>query len=565
DAPIGPSLPNWSRLFFPRRDAEAQLLVPGFKSAPELWAADCAGWEERLEGLARRCLRARLRGASPGASSSATGLKLRLLRVAHGRPKREPRRCGPQCLALLLQDVRRVVASSNPEEAAAAALCFHLLLLRQEVDASTPKKASGPLLRRLGSLWQATLALRWAPLLAAGWPVFGLLQQLVDAWPRQLRFARLTNVSADCVLAEGPSPLKAAAGDILAQLNEGGLSVPGVLEPAPCGWVESFARRLLSAWAVYHDNSFWYRVFDLRKRYFKLLPETPGFEMVLEGARLGVLRLFTAQRPGLIAAEMLRSGWNAWDVLGSLEVFFLFRSYGILKEILPPEPTIIEGGANDGIHVANWMDHWPKARVLAFEPDPTCFSQLQRNLGSRLLSARTGSQLFNRALAGSVGTQKLLLRGENHSKSAVNMLHEPSEWYLQNFPEITWAPQSVAVRTTTLDALRAEGLQAVDYIELDVQCSEYEVLKPSVKILPTATVLQLETCISPGMCKGTPFWPELDAMLKTKGFSLLATDVRPDSLGDPEELCFDVYYANLAREPTAALAALEVAMDLDEF
>ena len=62
DAPIGPSLPNWSRLFFPRRDAEAQLLVPGFKSAPELWAADCAGWEERLEGLARRCLRARLRG-----------------------------------------------------------------------------------------------------------------------------------------------------------------------------------------------------------------------------------------------------------------------------------------------------------------------------------------------------------------------------------------------------------------------------------------------------------------------------------------------------------------------
>ena len=31
-----------------------------------------------------------------------------------------------------------------------------------------------------------------------------------------------------------------------------------------------------------------------------------------------------------------------------------------------------------------------------------------------------------------------------------------------------------------------------------------------------------------------------------------------------EELCFDVYYANLAREPTAALAALEVAMDLDE-
>ena len=27
--------------------------------------------------------------------------------------------------------------------------------------------------------------------------------------------------------AEGPSPLKAAAGDILAQLNEGGLSVPG--------------------------------------------------------------------------------------------------------------------------------------------------------------------------------------------------------------------------------------------------------------------------------------------------------------------------------------------------
>ena len=45
-------------------------------------------------------------------------------------------------------------------------------------------------------------------------------------------------------------------------------------------------------------------------------------------------------------------------------------SYGILKEILPPEPTIIEGGANDGIHVANWMDHWPKAEPSLWAGEP---------------------------------------------------------------------------------------------------------------------------------------------------------------------------------------------------
>src|SRR6202043_2618568 len=42
-------------------------------------------------------------------------------------------------------------------------------------------------------------------------------------------------------------------------------------------------------------------------------------------------------------------------------------------------PTIIDGGANVGAAVIWWRARWPKARILAFEPDPAIFDVLKWN------------------------------------------------------------------------------------------------------------------------------------------------------------------------------------------
>ena len=39
-------------------------------------------------------------------------------------------------------------------------------------------------------------------------------------------------------------------------------------------------------------------------------------------------------------------------------------------------------------------------------------------------------------------------------------------------------------------------------------------------------------------------------MLRRKGFVLLATDEPPSSLAEPENLCFDALFANLAQDRT---------------
>lgn len=43
------------------------------------------------------------------------------------------------------------------------------------------------------------------------------------------------------------------------------------------------------------------------------------------------------------------------------------------------DPRIIDCGANIGVAVRYWLSKFPKARILAFEPDPNLFSCLQKN------------------------------------------------------------------------------------------------------------------------------------------------------------------------------------------
>ena len=121
---------------------------------------------------------------------------------------------------------------------------------------------------------------------------------------------------------------------------------------------------------------------------------------------------------------------------------------------------------------------------------------------------------------------------------------------------------TVLVPSMLLDSFQALA-DRVDFMELDIQCSEFEVLEASKQLLPTVRALLLETCLPPGLCKGTKTFPELHDMLLERGFGLLATEAMPKSL-DPEEICFDALYVNLLLEPTASLAALGMALELDQ-
>lgn len=526
-------------------------------NALELWMVPC---ESGHCLYARRGPSAELRSER---SSAPLALKLRMIKSAHARPgERFPQRCGKHCLGLLQKDLLNWIPADPAQkvgqqaELAAAVLCFHLLRLNEWLQQPSARAESTGLLFRMRSwkrawnffqvLWHATVLLPWTWLLQSSWPVFSLLRHIKSEWPNKGNWT----CGSTNALQQGLEQVEQlmSSGD--------GFVVPGFTEDYECGWVEGLTRRLLVAREIYKQNSFAYRMWNPRRRSFDLLPQVEGFVTVLEGLRVDAMKITFK---GGALPKLLGSQWDFCDVLASLENLFLFRSLGLQEQVLPPAPVIVEGGANDGIHVAQFMDHWPEAKVLAFEADKTCFAHLVRNLGPRIKQRSHRSRLYGVALAGQMGVREMFLRDGNHT-SAVNMLFEPTDQYGEHYSHVKWREETQFVVSVTLDSLQNDGVDRVDFLELDIQCAEFEVLNSSTEILPTVTMVVLESCLPPGMCKDAPKWPELHAMLRKKGFELLVA--ANDPLEEPD-MCFDAVYVNLALEPTAALAALDVALELD--
>ncbi|MCC7145356.1 MAG: FkbM family methyltransferase [Phycisphaeraceae bacterium] len=81
------------------------------------------------------------------------------------------------------------------------------------------------------------------------------------------------------------------------------------------------------------------------------------------------------------------------DVLGPpLELVdaasFLYMHQEILERQIyrfrcaRPDPLIIDGGANIGLSIIYFKRLFPQARIIAFEPDPTLFATLTRNMAA---------------------------------------------------------------------------------------------------------------------------------------------------------------------------------------
>eukprot|EP00439_Symbiodinium_sp_Y106_P004288 s5279_g1.t1 len=537
-------------------------------------------------------LRARSGAQTPRPGLEARGdllrLKLRLVACAHARVAgSEPGKCGPRCLALLSSDLEEILHSvptgeatigrlSFQEEVAAATLCFRLLLFRHSMQKSADtfgKNLPMKFLQEFAFLWEMSHFLNWQHLLESGWPVFGLFRLVVEHWPRSgpaedetVRRTHRGNATAS--VCDGPSSkLRSSLEAMGSDIDGEGLRVPGVGEPKECGWQESLGKLLMTAWLIYNANSYRYHMYNGKS--FAPLEDMPFYEMVLhrswEQSLLGLTGDASQGQRGTVetTAQLLQSRWDPWDLLSSLEVLHLHRSWRLFKEILPGQPVIVEAGANDGIHEAIWLQEWPTAQIMAFEPDPTCFAHLTRNLRDVMGRANPNSKLLNMALSGKIGQMDFYLRDGNFSTSAVNTLHEPTDWFNEHFPQISWQRETVKVQTMPLDSLAFYDVHAVDFLELDVQCHEYNVLQASVQILPTITIMQIEACLPPGMCKDTALYEDIRILLVQRGFSLLATDAKPDSLLHPQDRCFDALFVNLAKEPTGALAALDVARGLD--
>ncbi len=171
--------------------------------------------------------------------------------------------------------------------------------------------------------------------------------------------------------------------------------------------------------------------------------------------------------------------------------------------------TLIDVGARAGIH-DRWAALGIDLRVVGFEPDAAeC---------SRLNSAAKGGQTFvATALADRPGQRKLNL---TRAPGCSSML-EPNRAFLSRFPDSgRWDIQrTVEVPVDTLDNVLAGLKVSPDFMKLDVQGGEVDVLKGALASCDKLLGIEVEVEFAE-LYKGQPLFSHIDEALRAKGFSL---------------------------------------------
>jgi FkbM family methyltransferase len=181
-----------------------------------------------------------------------------------------------------------------------------------------------------------------------------------------------------------------------------------------------------------------------------------GIETEDEGERLRhTLLAMPRGTPGAVRAF----GWDleyvdAHALWSCLDVLVLKRWNDFTPD--NDEPMILDCGANIGISVLNYKRWFPKAHIIAFEPDPFIFPILRRNL------VRNGCDdvvVVQAAVASKQGEATFFCEGADGSRLV-------SEDQRTN-------DNTVLVRTVALGDYLSD---TVDLLKVDIEGAEFEVL-----------------------------------------------------------------------------------------
>jgi FkbM family methyltransferase len=170
----------------------------------------------------------------------------------------------------------------------------------------------------------------------------------------------------------------------------------------------------------------------------------------------------SALRGDEVTRLRLRNGLEIESAPGALLVplykeIFYKDDYRLRADPLPPRATVVDIGANIGMFALYAAAEFGAARVYAFEPFPESFALLTRNAERNRLPAITPLPL---AIAGRSGPRELHMQGRHGVHSLFGT-----------------AGEAVRIECITLsDAFARYAIQRCDFLKLDCEGAEYEIL-----------------------------------------------------------------------------------------
>ena len=200
----------------------------------------------------------------------------------------------------------------------------------------------------------------------------------------------------------------------------------------------------------------------------------------------------------------------------------IFKSHEALKHIkqhLPSNPIVVEAGAFNGNDTQKMANLWPKGTIHTFEPVPEIFVQLKKNTAHL-----PNVHCHQLALSDQNGTAQFHL-AEKPEKPGVptqaGSLRKPKkrlQWSSIQFP------RTINVQTITLDSwVQQNNIDHVDFLWLDIQGQELDVLKTAPHILPTVKVIYTEVSFIESY-ENQPLCEEVKTWLEQHGFKEVGRD-----------------------------------------
>lgn len=180
----------------------------------------------------------------------------------------------------------------------------------------------------------------------------------------------------------------------------------------------------------------------------------------------------------------------------------------------PSQIVVADVGARWGAD-PKWRALDDAVSLLYFEPDPK--ECLRLNQGANVTAIPV-------ALSKSAGVSQLHIAKEPGRSS----LYHPNTDFLSRYPDCDGfeVDYQIEVPTDTLDhCLAARGISHLDFIKLDVQGSELDILQGGSHILrQTVFGMEIEVEFSE-LYRGQPLFADVDAACKEAGFTLF--DLKP--------------------------------------
>ncbi len=191
----------------------------------------------------------------------------------------------------------------------------------------------------------------------------------------------------------------------------------------------------------------------------------------------------------------------------------------LIKTYLPENPIIVEAGAFDGRDTKLLSEQWPAGVIHAFEPVPDIFDLLERNTQNLknvirhnvALSDKTGSAPF-------YVSQKPKKPGLPFQAGS---LLKPKERL--KFSDVEYK-KMIEVPTITLDDwAEKQKLNLIDFLWLDMQGMELNVLKAAPRILSGVKVIYTEVEFMEAY-EGQYLYSDVAQWLTLNGFKEAARD-----------------------------------------